>query len=137
VKQDGWKLLLAIGVLVLWGCGSGGQRGGEPGPFYVLQGSVKTHEGDPLLHASVALSGTPRGAVTKDDGSFGLDGIRPGDYELVVVYLGYRSEKTPLTLSGTEPVVRVLEMIRDPKLGEAVVDSLPPVTLSYTLHRSS
>jgi hypothetical protein len=137
VKQAVWKLLLVIGVMVAGGCGSGAQQGAEPPPLYVLQGSVRTGEGDPLVHASVALSGTPLGTVTDDDGRFGVDGIRPGDYMLVVVYLGYRSEKTRLTLSGTEPVVRVLEMIRDPRLGEAAVDSLPPVTLSYTLHRSS
>lgn len=135
MKQDAWKLWPLIGALVLGGCGSG--KGRQPDPLYVLQGSVMTHEGNPLEHASVALSGTPLGTVTDEDGSFGIEGIRPGDYMLVVVYLGYRSEETRLTLSGAEPVVRELDMIRDPKLGVALVDSLPPVTVSYTLHRSS
>ena len=43
--------------------------------------------GEPILYGSVRLVGTPIGDITDLNGFFSLS-VRPGDYNLVVSYLG-------------------------------------------------
>ena len=68
-------------------------------------------------------------------GGFGIDDLRPGDYQLTVVYLGYRSVPAFLRVQESVQTTVTLAMVRDPRLGPARVENVPPVTVSYELIR--
>jgi hypothetical protein len=122
-------------LTVFVGCAGGGGSTVVRAPRFELSGTVRGSEGEPLSHASIVLVGSPRGSLTDATGGFGIGDLRPGDYQLTVVYLGYRS--VPAFLRVREPVQTTvtLAMVRDPRLGPARVESIPPVTVSYELTR--
>lgn len=72
----------------------------------ILQGVVQdavTHA--PLPFANVFLNNTTKGTTTDDKGEFILKVLQePGNYELVVSYVGYESYKSRVTLSENETV---------------------------------
>src|SRR6185437_3342401 len=63
----------------------------------------------PLAKASVFLSNATYGTSTETDGSFALRGLKPGQYELVVSYVGYDSYHKTLMV-GTSPINLNIEM---------------------------
>ncbi|MGI4020414.1 MAG: carboxypeptidase-like regulatory domain-containing protein [Janthinobacterium lividum] len=67
----------------------------------------------PLAKASVFLSNATFGTVTADDGTFTLNGVKPGQYELVVSILGYENFSQSI-LVGEKPQQLVIEMIPRP-----------------------
>ncbi len=66
--------------------------------------------GETLIGATVFLEGTGKGTTTNDYGFYSLT-VAPGDYTLVVTYLGYSEARQPLELRGN--------VMRDFALGEA------------------
>jgi hypothetical protein len=93
----------------------------------VVAGRITDEAGRPLPHASVVLSGTPRGAVADDDGTFAIDRLRPGRVELTVLHLGHRSAPAPLRIPVPENTSFILTMSVDASLGPARPDSLARV----------
>jgi hypothetical protein len=59
---------------------------------------AKTRE--PLFGATVYLANTAIGAVTNADGSFTLNGIHPGKYNLTASMIGYKLFSKPVFLDG-------------------------------------
>jgi len=79
--------------------GPGAQQGGT------VRGTVVNPEGQPVASAQVAVwsaadSSLVTGAVARPDGSFRIDGLRPGRYYLRVSALGF-SSATTATVSVT------------------------------------
>ncbi len=138
MKATMGMLTTAIAVLgiMLGGCGSARVPQLPAMDTYVLSGQITGDGGEPLRYASVALAGSPLGTVTNDQGRFGIDEIRKGDYGLTVIYLGFRSGEYRIQVPGAGQETVTLEMVRDPKLGPALADSLAPVTVSFDLTRS-
>jgi hypothetical protein len=66
-----------------------------------------------LAKASVFLSNATFGTVTADDGTFTLNGVKPGQYELVVSILGYENFSQSV-LVGAKPQQLVIEMMPRP-----------------------
>ncbi len=59
----------------------------------IITGRVTDAEtGDPLPGAPVKLAGTEWGTLTDDDGLYLILNIRPGTYDLVVAFMGYRKK---------------------------------------------
>ncbi len=54
---------------------------------------VDARTGAPVAQAQVLVRGTTRGALTGRDGRFQLGELRPGEYEVEVRSIGYRSER--------------------------------------------
>lgn len=50
---------------------------------------ISSTDGKPLAGAFVSLNNNKKTAVTKPDGIFELNNIRPGDYKMKVTYLGF------------------------------------------------
>ena len=130
-----WTLAAAVVTAGLGGCGGGRVPELPSMETYVIDGRVTGSGGDPLEYASVALAGTPLGALTNDQGRFGNDEVRAGAYGLTVIYLGYRSAEQRVRVPGNAEETVTLAMVRDPQLGPALLDSLNTVTLSYTISR--
>ena len=58
---------------------------------------------EPIAKANVFLSNSSFGTETANDGSFNLSYVKPGQYQLVVSYLGYK-DYTETILVGKEPI---------------------------------
>lgn len=54
--------------------------------------------GEPLAYANVEIKGTGLGTSTNSSGYFYIGGVIPGDYELVVSYIGFRSFTRRITV---------------------------------------
>eukprot|EP01029_Cantina_marsupialis_P013295 TRINITY_DN2947_c0_g2_i3.p1 TRINITY_DN2947_c0_g2~~TRINITY_DN2947_c0_g2_i3.p1 ORF type:complete len:782 (+),score=30.14 TRINITY_DN2947_c0_g2_i3:2858-5203(+) len=57
-----------------------------------LYGYVTDQTGQALIGASVFLENTSKGAITDVDGYYSIEDVTPGSYNLVVSYLGYKSQ---------------------------------------------
>lgn len=56
--------------------------------------------GDPLPGANVFLEGTNYGSATDYEGIYNIRKVPPGDYTMVVKYIGYRENKFPVTVES-------------------------------------
>ena len=57
-----------------------------------INGRVVNEIGEPLFGASVYLEGTQLGAQTDNDGNYKISGVSYGSYNLIVSYLGYKTQ---------------------------------------------
>ncbi|MCU0648597.1 MAG: TonB-dependent receptor [Gemmatimonadaceae bacterium] len=62
-------------------------------------GTVRDEARQPVNGASVGVVGTPRGAITREDGSYRIV-LPAGRYELLVRLLGYRSTRASVTVAA-------------------------------------
>ncbi len=68
---------------------------------------------NPLGKASVFLSNATFGTVTAEDGTFTLNGVKPGQYNLVVSILGYENFSQSI-LVDAKPQQLVIELVPKP-----------------------
>jgi TonB-linked SusC/RagA family outer membrane protein len=73
---------------------------------YTLSGTVvEAQTGDPLPGANVQLQGRTVGTATESDGTFELDvRLAPGDYVVVVSFLGYATTRRSVSLGDESDV---------------------------------
>jgi TonB-dependent receptor len=64
----------------------------------VVDSQTKT----PLPGANVFLAGTAIGAATTPDGRFSITNVPPGQYTLIINYIGYDPKREPITISATD-----------------------------------
>jgi hypothetical protein len=77
----------------------------------------------PLNEASVFLTNSTYGTATSSDGSFTLSNVKPGQYELVVSYVGYESYHQTIMV-GRDAIDLKIEMhLKSYGLGEVAVVS--------------
>ena len=81
-----------------------------------IQGTVVDTKGEPVIGASVVVSGTPRGTATDLDGKFELD-VTPKE-SLTITYIGY--EKTEVAV-GSQTTILVTIKENKEMLAEVVV----------------
>jgi hypothetical protein len=80
------KKVLSLPI-TLWLCLSCFMAGGQS---ILLTGTIKdSANGKPLAGASVFLNGTSKGTVSRNDGSFVLQGFPQGRYQLIISAIGY------------------------------------------------
>ncbi|SMO53848.1 TonB-dependent receptor [Gracilimonas mengyeensis] len=60
--------------------------------------------GEPLIGASVMIEGTSLGAATSVEGEYTIRRVSPGDYTLLVAYIGYQQQEIPVTVTAGETV---------------------------------
>ena len=80
-----------------------------------VMGTVKDNASEPIIGASVIISGSTRGTVTDLDGNFSIDASQ-GD-ELTVSYVGFKTQK--VKVSGGSVAVTLME--ENASLEEVVV----------------
>lgn len=65
-----------------------------------ISGFVKDAEtGEPLWFANLVLEGTNLGAASRTDGFYVIVGIPPGEYNLKMMMIGYRTEEVPVSIT--------------------------------------
>ncbi len=60
--------------------------------------------GNPLIGANVYLENTSFGAATDEDGTFFIENIPPGEYTVVVSYIGYAKQTAYITLEANDKI---------------------------------
>lgn len=96
---------------------------------YVNAGTIKgiLYEEDgktPISFATIAIKGTSIGTNSDLDGFFTIDNLKPGNYTIMVTYIGYQDfELSDLVL--TENTVKELEIIL-----KAETEELPEITIA-------
>lgn len=85
---------------------------------FTLSGKISDENNQPLAGVLIAISGTSRGAVTGDSGTYRLEDIQPGLYLLEISFLGYETIRQRAHLTGhhtldfvLHPAVYNLELI--------------------------
>ena len=63
-----------------------------------LTGSVVDAQENPLTGASIVLLDTHKGAISGSKGEFTINDLTPGDYTLLISYLGYESQTRDITI---------------------------------------
>ena len=119
------KLILAFFV-VLISASSFAQKKGD------IWGHITDIEVDnqPLVFAQVQLAGTSQSVQTNFHGNFELTDIKPGEYTLVISYLGYETLELPVIVES-DRITRLekgmgakkLVMAGDNEIVTATVDS--------------
>jgi hypothetical protein len=79
-----------------------------------IQGTVKNTKGEPLPFAGVIVKGTSIGTISNEEGKYLLD-LKPGYYEIIFQYLGYKTGMKALTIENRMETF-------DPVLAEQVFD---------------
>lgn len=64
--------------------------------------------GEPIAFGTVALQPASTGTITDGEGFFSISGVEPGNYTLVVHYIGYDSLSVPISLSEGQILYRKL-----------------------------
>jgi hypothetical protein len=81
-------LSIALGFNLVYAQGSGR-----------ITGTVSDRDtGDPLPGANVILEGTTLGAATTFEGEYIIRQVNPGDYNMIVKYIGYKEQSIPITV---------------------------------------
>lgn len=93
-----WLSVVALGVAVVavWPGTSAAQQANRPGT--VAGQIVDKTQGEPLAGAEVQIDGTRFSAVTDQNGRYRVPDLPPGDYTLVVTFLGFGGDKRPITI---------------------------------------
>ncbi|OLY94913.1 TonB-dependent siderophore receptor [Cnuella takakiae] len=59
----------------------------------IIEGRILTTDGQPAAGVSVDLRGTGKGTVTDENGFFQLRNVKPGNYTLVVSFVGLKTQE--------------------------------------------
>lgn len=78
-----WCLLFILPLT-----GFGFTNGNDP-EFGIIKGQVTTSDNKPAAFVTVSLKGTVHSVVTEDDGTFVINKVKPGSYQLEVSFVGY------------------------------------------------
>lgn len=76
---------------------------------------------EPLPFANVTLKGTTIGTSTDFDGVYELNDIEPGNYVLIVSFVGYQTIEVPVELIGGKTKILDLQLSTDDQMLDQVV----------------
>ena len=84
--------------------------------------------GESLPYSNVVLEGgdSPLGALSNVDGYYAIQHIPPGEYRLLVTYIGFRSYVDTLRFSGTESRELHVQLVPEPILTREIVVEADP-----------
>lgn len=84
--------------------------------------------GESLPYSNVVLEGgdSPLGALSNVDGYYAVQHIPPGEYRLLVTYIGFRSYVDTLRFSGTESRELHVQLVPEPILTREIVVEADP-----------
>ena len=91
--------------------------------------------GESLPYSNVVLRGgaAPLGALSNVDGYYAVQHIPPGEYTIVVSYIGYRSYADTIRFSGTELRELNVQLIPEPILSREIVVEADPYEAERTV----
>jgi iron complex outermembrane receptor protein len=101
-------------------------------------GTVKTSDGKAASYVSVRISGTKKGTTTDDKGSFELKNIKPGDYNLIVSFVGVKPLEHAITVNAGAPSdVNIALNENASELNEVVITGSQTLNKPVTLGKAN
>lgn len=88
------KILTTSFLLIVSFCIAFSQNASFRGNIY------DSDSGDPIMFANVILESTSMGVVTDENGFFSFNKLKPGEYTMLVKYLGYDSLSYNFSIAG-------------------------------------
>ncbi len=89
-----------------------------------ISGTVKTSDGQPAAFVTVSVKELNRSTSTSDDGSFVISNIKPGNYTLMVSFIGTQSQEKPVTVVASKTVTVNFDLTESySKLNEVVISA--------------
>lgn len=88
----------------------------------IVQGKVTSEDGAPLIGANVVLSNFGVGTTTDIDGMYRLE-APPGDYDIVITYIGYSEVNESISISANRPLTLNIEMAVGKLFDEIVISA--------------
>ena len=79
-----------------------------------IEGRVTDEAGEPLPGVNIAFPQLNRGTVSKADGSYRIENIRPGTYILTFSFIGYQTKNREITIRANETTT--LDVTLEPRL---------------------
>ena len=108
--------LIAVGFVLFWGSNIASAATGT------ISGVIKDGgTGGTLPGANVVLVGTAMGAATNRDGEYFIPRVPPGEYTLLITYIGYEDVRIPVTVEPDQRSKRNVALNFELIAGEAVV----------------
>lgn len=92
------KAISIFTFLLLFVLGLGVAQAQESGK--ILGKISDKSSGDPLPGANVLLEGTSLGTATSVEGEYTIRQVTPGDYNLIIKYIGYQEQSIPITVTS-------------------------------------
>lgn len=89
----------------------------------------KEYNNEPLPFANITIKGTSQGTSTDDKGKYSLT-VKPGNYTLVIAYLGYETKEIPFSVKAGEKKVINYTL-------EASGVQLQDIVVEYTVKKES
>ncbi|HMQ47242.1 MAG TPA: TonB-dependent receptor [Saprospiraceae bacterium] len=86
-----------------------------------VTGSVKDKNGEPLIGATILLSGTSKGTATDFDGNYALDGIDVGSHQVIASYTGYQDQIETVVVENGKTTTLNFSLGEDVEILEEVV----------------
>ena len=133
-------------TILVWAVVMIGSLNAESG---TISGVITGENGDPIVGVNVWLKGTTIGSSTRTDGSYRINGVPDGTYELIAAHIGNQSVELPVTVSGNSVAVDISMMkgsISDEEVvvsaalrPQKLVDAPGTISVVYTeeLHRGT
>lgn len=89
--------------------------------YGILTGKTVDEQGNPLPGANIIVKGLNIGTASNTKGEFTISSMPPGKYEVMVSYIGYKTEKVEVSIKENE--VKFLEIVLkvSPVRGKKVV----------------
>ena len=84
-----------------------------------VSGRVTGEDGQPIAGVTVAVTGTPLGAITRADGNYRLT-LRPGSYELRARLIGYAGARAAVTVAAGASVTQNFRLAKSASVLQAV-----------------
>lgn len=106
-----------LSILILISIPSFAQRAGS------IRGVIEdASSGEVLPYANAALRETSLGATTEENGSFSIPSVPPGEYTLVLSYVGYQEKEIEVSVSsGSVTDIGTVSLDFEAIMGEEVV----------------
>ncbi|MBD0777644.1 TonB-dependent receptor [Maribacter sp. ANRC-HE7] len=87
---------------------------------YVIKGSVTSAYGEPASYAHISILKHKKGVAADENGAYSITDVAPGDYELKVSAVGFKSITKHVTVSDSDVIVN-FEIKIDTALDEVEV----------------
>ncbi|MEO1434745.1 MAG: TonB-dependent receptor, partial [Bacteroidota bacterium] len=90
-----------------------------------INGTVKDKSNQTLVGATVSLEGASKGAFTDLEGNFVIDNIEPGQYKILVTYVGFETVSQGVTVAAGQTITVNFTMGVDAlKMDEIVISGI-------------
>jgi iron complex outermembrane receptor protein len=71
-----------------------------------LKGSISTSNGKVAPYVNILVKESGKGTVSSETGTYSINGLKPGDYTVVISFTGLKTIEEAVKISGSETIVR-------------------------------